>query len=343
MNESHYLCEKDKAQCPCGSNVGKSPSPLVAKLLQDLPWMCNNFKSGCREIKEKTEELEKHQRNCIYRQIICPDLFCKEKLLFLDLEYHFLGATVHKNIIEKNVDYVSEQVVTGPGNVKEKLLKWNCSYNSNFEHDEITWGLYKVTTPDGAVFFQSAYFNNNSFYTWTYFSGSADDRKAYRSRHMAKSKLGEVFIYHGYPHTLDVCKNKIIVGDFTLKIGVSAARRSLDDNGNLNVETIIFKKVENKKVEPSSNINSTTGFEEHVVTGPATNSKTSSGTSPTPSTSRVADIKTNTTQPPSNLKTKKEIKVEVKTEILDGFSIEEQNALEIVEDLPMPKKQKLAK
>ena len=28
---------------------------------------------------------------------------------------------------------------------------------------------------------------------------------------------------------------------------------------------------------------------------------------------------------------------EVKTEILDGFSIEEQSALEIVEDLPMPK------
>ena len=21
VNESHYLCEKDKAQCPCGSNV----------------------------------------------------------------------------------------------------------------------------------------------------------------------------------------------------------------------------------------------------------------------------------------------------------------------------------
>ena len=37
---------------------------------------------------------------------------------------------------------------------------------------------------------------------------------------------------------------------------------------------------------------------------------------------------------------KKEIKVEVKTDILDGFSIEEQSALEIVEGLPMPKKQK---
>ena len=336
------MCEKDKTQCPCGSNVGKSPSPIVAKLLQDLPWMCNNFKSGCREIKEKTEELEKHQRNCIYRQIFCPDVSCKEKLLFLDLEYHFLATTAHKNIIEINVDYVPEHELnsTGPGNVKQKLLKWNCNYNTNFEHPEMTWGLYKVTTSDGDVFFQSAYFKNSTFYTWTYVFGSEDDRRVYQSRHMVKSKFGEVFIYRGCPHTLDMPKNKIIVADFAFKMGVFAGRRSLDDNGNLNVETIVFKKV-----EPSSNINSTTGFEEQVVNGPAASSTTSSDTSPTPSTSssRVAEIKTNTTQPPSNLKIKEEIKAEVKTEILDGFSIEEQSALDIVEDLPMPKKQKLAK
>lgn len=343
FNESHNLCEKDKVQCPCGSNVGKSPSPLVAKLLQDLPWMCKNFKSGCREIKENTEELEKHQRNCIYRQIFCPDFSCKEDLLFLDVEYHL--TTVHKNMIEIKADYVQDHELntTGPGNVKQKLLKWNCHYNSNFEHSEMTWGLYKVTTSDGDVFFQSAYFNNRTFYAWTYFFGSVDERNVYLSRHMVKSKLGEVFIYHGYPLRLDMPKNKIIVADLTFKIGVFAARRSLDDNGNLNVETIVFKKVEDKNVEPSSNINLTTGFEEQVITGPAASSTTSSDTSPTPGTSGVAKVKTNSTEPSFNLKTKEEIKVEVKTEISDGFSIEEQSALEIVEDLPMPKKQKLAK
>ena len=282
-----------KAQCPCGSNVGKNPSPLAAKLLKDLPWMCNNFKSGCREIKEKIEELEKHQRNCIYRQIFCPDFSCKEELLFLDLDYHFLGTPVHKNIIEINVNYVLDDELNnaGPnGNVKQKLLKWNCNYNSNFEHVEMTWGLYKIYSSDGEVFFQSAYFNNDTFYTWTYFFGSADDRKVYRSRHMVKSKLGEVFIYHGYPHTLDVPKKKIIVGDFAFKIGVSAGRRSLNDNGSLNVETIIFKKVEDKNVEPISNINSTTGLEEQVDTGPDAGSKISSDTSPTPSTSRQGPL-----------------------------------------------------
>ena len=47
--------------------------------------------------------------------------------------------------------------------------------------------------------------------------------------------------------------------------------------------------------------------------------------------------------PPSNFKIKEETKVEVKTEIMDGFSTEEQRALEIVENLSMPKKKKMAK
>ena len=337
FNESHNLCEKDKAQCPCGSNVGKNPSPLIAKLLQDLPWMCNNFKSGCHEIKEKAEELRNHEWNCIYRQVFCPDFSCKEKLLFLDVEYHL--STVHKNIIEIKVDYDLNHRSNSAGTAKYKVLKWNCNYNCNFEQSDTgTWGLYKVITSDGDVFFQSAYFTKDTFYTWIYFFGS----ELIRCEIQVKSKFGERFIYHGCPaHLLYRDKNNIITEDLTLKIGGFAFRRSLD-NGNLNVETIVFKKVES-----SSNINLTTACEEQIVIDPATSSTTSSDTSPAPSTSGVAKIKTNTTQPPSNLKIKEEIKAEikdeVKTEILDGFSIEEQSALEIVEYLPMPKKQKSAK
>ena len=354
VNKSHNLCEKDKAQCPCGSNVGKSPSPLIAKLLQDLPWMCNNFKSGCREIKEKTEELKKHQKVCIYRQIFCPGLPCKEKLLFLDVEYHL--ATAHKNIIEIKVDYEPDKKPNSqPGTAKYKVLKWNCRYNSNFEQSELTWGLYKITTSDGDTFFQSAYFNNFTFYTWICFFGSTDVKKVNKCDIRVTSKMREEFIYRGGPvHRLDNDRDAIIRADLTFKMGLSAAKRSLDENGNLNVEAIVFKtikEVKDKNVETSSNINSTTGCEEQIVTGPAASSLTSPDTNPAPSTSGLAKIKTNTTQPPFNLKIKEEIKekikeeikVEVKKEILDGFSIEEQSALEIVETLPMPKKQKLAK
>ena len=40
---SHVLCENHKHKCPCGTFVSKSPSPLAAKILEDLPWMCQNY------------------------------------------------------------------------------------------------------------------------------------------------------------------------------------------------------------------------------------------------------------------------------------------------------------
>ena len=148
----------------------------------------------------------------------------------------------------------------------------------------MTWGLYKVVTSDGDVFFQSAYFMKDTFYTWIYFLGS----ELITCEIQVKSNFGERFIYHGCPAHLLFYRNKnnIIKEDLALKIGCFAARRSLDDNGNLNVETIIFKKVEDKSVEPSSNINSTTACEKQIVIDPAASSTTSSDTSPAPSTSR---------------------------------------------------------
>ena len=38
---AHTLCEEHKANCPCGSLVGKIPSPFIAKFLQD-----KNFLTG---------------------------------------------------------------------------------------------------------------------------------------------------------------------------------------------------------------------------------------------------------------------------------------------------------
>ena len=97
LDSSHTLCEKDKLECPCGSVVGKNPSPLAAKLLEGLPWMCQNYKRGCREIKMEIGELEIHQRNCIFRLINCPRLGCfnksrKIELLFKDLTKHLTDS-----------------------------------------------------------------------------------------------------------------------------------------------------------------------------------------------------------------------------------------------------------
>ena len=94
VDSSHMLCEKDRFECPCGSLVGKTPSPIIAKLLEDLPWMCQNYKNGCREIKKNIGELEFHQRKCVFRKVYCPKLECHKKLprnfelLFKDVNKH---------------------------------------------------------------------------------------------------------------------------------------------------------------------------------------------------------------------------------------------------------------
>ena len=89
IDSSHTLCEKHKIKCPCGSLVGKSPSPVIAKLLQDLPWMCQNYKNGCREIKMNVEDLKHHQGKCIYRNVFCPN-YCEEyaNILFKNVSSH---------------------------------------------------------------------------------------------------------------------------------------------------------------------------------------------------------------------------------------------------------------
>ena len=96
--DSHTLCEKDKLKCPCGSLVGKNPSPILAKLMKDLPWMCQNYKTGCREIKRDIGELEFHQRKCVFRKVYCPEGNCiKKSGLSKDFELLFKDVMKHLN------------------------------------------------------------------------------------------------------------------------------------------------------------------------------------------------------------------------------------------------------
>ena len=99
-NSSHTLCEKHKLYCLCGSLVGKNPSPIIAKLLQDLPWMCQNYKIGCREIEMTIGGLEFHQRKCIFRKVYCPKLDCPRNTepLFKDVMKHM--NDIHSDNLE---------------------------------------------------------------------------------------------------------------------------------------------------------------------------------------------------------------------------------------------------
>lgn len=90
LNESHLLCNDCKSKCSCGSNVCKKPTQAIEKILTQLPWICQNYKNGCRESSQQIDELKIHQKNCIFREIFCPFPCNQYKVVFGSLNDHFV-------------------------------------------------------------------------------------------------------------------------------------------------------------------------------------------------------------------------------------------------------------
>ena len=133
INSSHNLCEDHKTKCPCGSKVGKVPSSAIAKFIENLPWMCQNYKTGCREGKMNVEDLEYHQEKCIYREVFCPFIECKKenkKILFKDVNDHLrvclgtLGRGVYQGLksVETNNYHIFLTIADDPTNPRQVHL-----------------------------------------------------------------------------------------------------------------------------------------------------------------------------------------------------------------------------
>ena len=146
---SHILCEKHKKsrkriwhilknKCPCGSRMNENPSQSIAKKLQNLPWMCQNYKWGCLEVKVDAKNLETHHGKCIFRRVFCPfeDYYDRKKVCFKDIFDHV--NTAHKD------DWYE---LNGDSN------KWTESINiEGGLKDDDCWPPSKMTNTNGDVF-----------------------------------------------------------------------------------------------------------------------------------------------------------------------------------------------
>merc|ERR1712080_32173 len=192
-----------------GSLVGKKPSPLIAKLLQDLPWMCQNYEKGCREIKVDAEELEHHQGKCIFRLVFCPKIDCiVRKVVFKDFNDHLV--TVHKN------DY-NTSLVEGEKNkwATNKIFK-DSDFNST---SPMIFPPRKITSTDGDAFYEVSYLKNNAFHFMIYLLGSQDEAKKFSCKISVTNKDGEKFAYTGKIHTFDEKYEDIIASESLFEIG----------------------------------------------------------------------------------------------------------------------------
>ena len=245
---SHTLCEEHKTECLCGSKVGKSPSPVIANLLRNLPWICQNYNNGCREIKMIVEDLDYHQRNCIYRHVFCPNNDCEkgEKILFKDVIDH-LKICLKEAFEERMLKGIEHKFDT----CIDKYM-----FEKNSMENGTSWPPTKWTSTSGAVFFTSGYVENQTFYVWSCLLGSVDEAKKYSCTLSVTNEIGEKFLYSGPVHTLDKeYHNDIIASRSLLGIEIIAAMRSLNFEKSLPVEiTIRNLKEEAKDDEMESGV-----------------------------------------------------------------------------------------
>ena len=237
---AHTLCEEHKTKCACGSKVVESPSPIIAKLLENLPWMCQNYQTGCRESKINVEDLEFHHRNCIYRLVFCPNVDCEfgRQSLFKDVLDH-LKICMSEAIYEEEMLKVAEH------NFDTCIERY--IFNLDIMENGTTWPPSKLTSTCGGVFFVSGCIENDTFYLWCCLLGSSDEAKKYSGIYSVTNQIGQEFIYKGPVSTLDDKSDDIITSGSLLGIRINAAKRSLNSEKELWVKITIRNLKEEAK------------------------------------------------------------------------------------------------
>ena len=184
-NFNHILCEKHKKRlaimpvthvkgkwevfekkCPCGSLVDDNPSESIAKKLQFLPWICQNYQWGCREVKVDAKNLESHHGECIFRKVNCPFLDdgwndgCTGKQCFS--KHCFKDIFDHLNNVHKNTWHE----INGESNkwIQSIKIEGNVSNGS-------CWFPRKLTSINGDVFGLVAKVQRYSGYSTLNYSG----------------------------------------------------------------------------------------------------------------------------------------------------------------------------
>ena len=151
-----FACNNFVKKCRCGLLVAEEPSQSIAKKLENLPWMCQNYKRGCHEVKMDVSNLKIHHEKCIFRKVFCPHPDCSKfnrvdrcgtpswrcrssycwgrRVCFKDVIDHF--NTYHKKIWHQ---------IDGESN------KWTDLIKEDFS-DHRSWYSGKMTSANGNVF-----------------------------------------------------------------------------------------------------------------------------------------------------------------------------------------------
>ena len=193
FNESHQLCKDCKNQCKCGSEVGKNPNPILQKMLEDSPMYCPHYKTGCRQVFSKTENLEDHRKGCVFRPVYCPLLLCEEKVLFVNINEH---------LTEKRFQYMQRQQVKSSASNIDVLSK-KCVMSLPVFSKIQGWIPRKIDLIDGVDFYLVGKVVHNIMHGWIYIVGSPFEARNYSYTLSITGNTGDKTTYHSFVKPLD--------------------------------------------------------------------------------------------------------------------------------------------
>jgi len=231
VDESHQLCEKCKSACKCGSAVGKRPNPTTKHILKDLPAFCPHYRYGCREVFVQADDLDYHQKGCVFRQVHCPKIECKEKVLFKDV-----------------IDHLKQHNDTF----------WTHATGNKFTHFQGakclgTW-MPKITKMNNGVnFILVGEVIGKAALFWLYIVSSPKEAKKYAYTLSVSGKNGRKFTYYDYVKPLDEGYDEIIGKQRGFLIGTEAIKEIRNAKIGFPVEVTIhdLKKEAKDDIEES--------------------------------------------------------------------------------------------
>ena len=213
---AHQLCEECKSECDCGSQVGNLPNPLVHQILKDLPVYCPNYKTGCREMLLKVEDLEDHKLECVFRQIYCPERSCQNshgKIVFKDIGDHFSAIHDSKSWVNR----------------KGRSIKSYVSLSFPEEGEQTANWLSKMSLCN-VDFFLVGRLENDIVFFWIYTLGSRFEAKKYAYTLCVTGKNGIKSTFHDQVKPLDEAAKDIIANKSVFMIGFEFAKMLRNEN-----------------------------------------------------------------------------------------------------------------
>ena len=256
---SHHLCDECKYEkCPCGSSIGRNdpaPSTMIPLLFDvfGLPWPCQNYPRGCREILIESE-LENHEINCVFRLVNCVDNFHFKKIVFKDVLDHFendcntTDGPAFSPAIKVEGDKNSFVFQVYLANLAFSLHLTPRKMEIQENRSKLTFFVVGCLNGEVPRFWKHHFNNcnrNEECHMWVYMIGSPSEAKNYTSSISVASKDGnEIYVRKGPVFTLDNDYETVMENDSIFKIKYSFAKQMLDESSKLLVQVMVQRNVE---------------------------------------------------------------------------------------------------